>query len=91
MDDQVKRYKAEVGVEDFFTRRHGVWISEAVETDIVLDGTRMLRIGSILFAGSAEWRHTRRHAAQDVIVRLQKIVAEIEQQIDEFRTKECAA
>ena len=91
MEEKVVRYKAELGVEDYATRRHGWWISEAVETDIVVDGKKMLRSGTLLFDDSAEWRYTRRHAAQDLLKKLEDVIDKIEEQIDEVRKKECAA
>lgn len=90
MEDRVTRYKAELGVEDFCTRHHGWWISEAVETDVFRDGKRLLQSGTVFFEESEEWRYTRRHAAQDLLKKLEAVIRVIEEQIGDVRKKECA-
>lgn len=91
MEDRIKRYRGEVGTEDFFSRSHGWWITEAFESEIVKDGKRLLQCGSMFLEETTEWRHTRRHAAQDVIRKLESIIDKIEVQIADVRQKESAA
>jgi hypothetical protein len=91
-DSAMDRFIGVIGCQDVITYRQAWWITEAKETDGVMDGKRVLKVGDTLFMDDpSAWRFNRRHAVMDIIKKIEAVRAALADQIEEIKREEGVA
>ncbi len=83
------RFIGVIGCQDVITYRQAWWITRAKETDGVIDGNRVLKVGDTLFMDDpSSWRPDRKQAIRDVIKKIESVRQALADQIEELKNEE---